>query len=156
MSKKKRVVDLVQDIAGPYCKENSLELVDVEFVKEGPHRYLRVMIDKEGGVSLDDCQLVSRFLNKKMDKLDPIEEMYFLEVTSPGVERELKRDEDFEKYIGHKVQVKLFQPIEGQKVFTGTIKSYQDGKFTLEREEGSDLEIPRSKAAVVKLVVDFN
>lgn len=152
---KKRVVDIVNDIVDDYCKSNGLELVQVEFVKEGPHRYLRVMIDKDGGVSLDDCGLVSKFLNKKLDDIDPIEENYFLEVTSPGVERELKRDEDYDKYKGETVQAKLFQPMDGEKVIQGKLVGLKDNKIVLDREDGKTIEIPKSKAAVVKLVVKF-
>jgi len=152
---KKRVVDVVSEIVGNYCKSNDLEFVDVEFVKEGPHRYLRVMIDKDGGVSLDDCGLVSKHLNKRLDEIDPIEENYFLEVTSPGVERELKKDEDFEKYSGEKVQVKLFQPMDGEKVIQGILEGLSDNKIIINREDGSTVEIPKSKTAVVKLLVNF-
>ncbi len=152
---KKRVVDVVSDIVDKYCKSNDLELVDVEFVKEGPHRYLRIMIDKDGGVSLDDCGLVSKYLNKKLDDIDPIEENYFLEVTSPGVERELKKDEDYDKYAGKLIQVKLFQPLDGEKVISGTLESLTDNKIVINREDGSSIEIPKSKAAVVKLLVNF-
>jgi len=152
---KKRVVDVVSEIVDVYCKSNDLELVDVEFVKEGPHRYLRVMIDRDGGVSLDDCGLVSKYLNKKLDDIDPIEENYFLEVTSPGVERELKKDEDFEKYIGELVQAKLFQPIDGEKVIRGNLVGLKDNKILIDRDNGNVIEIPKSKAAVVKLLVNF-
>lgn len=85
------MVELVRELIEGYCTENDLEIVDIEFVKEGPHRYLRIIIDKEDGIGLDDCGLVSKFLNKKLDEVDPIEENYFLEVTSPGVERQLKK-----------------------------------------------------------------
>ena len=153
--RKKRVVDVVSEIVDVYCKSNDLELVDVEFVKEGPHRYLRVMIDRDGGVSLDDCGLVSKYLNKKLDDIDPIEENYFLEVTSPGVERELKKDEDFEKYIGELVQAKLFQPIDGEKVIRGNLVGLKDNKILIDRDNGNVIEIPKSKAAVVKLLVNF-
>ncbi len=152
---KKRVVDVVRELISDYCAENDLEIVDIEFVKEGPHRYLRIIIDKDGGIGLDDCGLVSKFLNKKLDEVDPIEENYFLEVTSPGVERELKKDEDFEKYAGQMVQANLFQPIEGEKVIQGKLVGLKDNMIIIDREDASTLEIPKSKAAVVKLLVTF-
>jgi len=153
--KRKRVVDLVADIAQPFLAQHGLEFVDVEFVKEGPFRYLRVMIDRNEGVSLDDCSLVSKFLNKELDRLDPIEENYFLEVTSPGVERELTREKDFVRYQDHKVQANLFAPIDGQKVVVGLLKSMVNEELTIEREDGKNIVIPMSKVSLVKLVVDF-
>ncbi len=154
---RRKVVDVVGDVVSKFCSSNGLELVDVQFVKEGPHRYLRVVIDKENGVSLDDCGDVSKFLNKKLDQMDLVEEQYFLEVTSPGVERELKRDEDFEKYSGKLVQAKLFQPVNGQKVIQGVLIGLnEDKKIIIEMENKEKFEVPKSKAAVVKLVVDFD
>ncbi|MBN2900155.1 MAG: ribosome maturation factor RimP [Clostridia bacterium] len=155
MKKKTRVVDIVADIATPICKAQNLELVDVEFVKEGPHRYLRLTIDKEEGVSLDDCEAVSRALNEELDRLDPIEENYFLEVTSPGVERELKRDVDFKKFAGKTVQVKLYQAISGQKVIEGILVGLKDG-YILVETGGKTIEIPKDKASTVKLLVTFD
>lgn len=152
---RKRVVDVVGDIASKFCTSNGLELVDVLFVKEGPHRYLRVIIDKPEGVSLEDCGKLSQYLNKKLDSVDPIEEHYFLEVTSPGVERELKKEIDFARYTGQQVQAKLFQPVEGQKVIQGTLLGLDDGKISIKKENGQTILIPKSKAAVVKLLVTF-
>ncbi len=154
---RRKVVDVVGDVVSKFCGSNRLELIDVQFVKEGPHRYLRVVIDKEDGVSLDDCGDVSKFLNKKLDEMDLIEEQYFLEVTSPGVERELKRDEDFKKYSGKLVQAKLFQPINGQKVIQGILNGLnEDKKIIIQSENGECFEVPKSKVALVKLVVDFD
>ncbi len=152
---KKRVVEVVRELITDHCKENDLEIVDIEFVKEGPHRYLRIIIDKDGGVGLDDCGLVSKLLNKRLDEVDPIEEEYFLEVTSPGVERELKKEEDFEKYSGEMIQANLFQPIDGEKVIQGKLVGLKDNKIIIDREDASTVEIPKSKAAVVKLLVTF-
>ena len=152
---KKRVVEVVRELIADHCKENDLEIVDIEFVKEGPHRYLRIIIDKDDGVGLEDCGLVSKFLNKRLDEVDPIEEEYYLEVTSPGVERELKKDEDFEKYSGKMVQANLFQPIDGEKVIQGTLVGLKENKIIIDREDASTVEIPKSKAAVVKLLVTF-
>lgn len=153
--KKRRVVDIVRDIAEPHCKSSGLELVDVEFVKEGPFRYLRVIIDKEEGVSLDDCSLVSKFLNVKLDELDPIEENYFLEVTSPGIERELKKPEDFKRFAGKTVQLKLFTPVDGQKVFKGTLVGLEDQMVKIGIEDKT-IDIPKEKISSVKLVVNFD
>lgn len=156
MSKKRRVVDVVEDVLTPFLTSNAIELVDVEFVKEGPYRYLRVTIDKEDPVTLDDCQMVSKFLNQKLDTLDPIEEQYFLEVTSPGVERTLKKDNDYKKYAGREVQLKLFQPFDGQKLIVGILEGLIDDHIVVQHESMGRIEIPKSKVSITKLVVHFD
>lgn len=153
--KKKRVVDVVEEVLKPFLSTQDMELVDVEFVKEGPYRYLRVTIDNEQGISLDDCAEVSRYLNTKLDKLDPIEEQYFLEVTSPGVERVLKKDTEFKKYAGSQVQLKLYQPYEGQKVFSGVLVGLEDDNVVIQHETMGLVKIAKSKVSLTKLVVDF-
>ena len=153
--KKKRVVDVVEEILTPFVKTHNMEIVDVVFVKEGPYRYLRVTIDKDEPVTLDDCSLVSQFLNQKLDSLDPIEEQYFLEVTSPGVERVLKKESEFEKFKGQMVQLKLFHTFEGQKALTGTLIGLIDDHIVIENDHMGRVEIPKSKVSVTKLVVDF-
>lgn len=155
MKRKRRVVDIVSDIATPICEANNLELVDVEFVKEGPHRFLRLTIDKEEGVALEDCELISRGLNEELDRLDPIEENYFLEVSSPGLERELKRDADYKKYEGKLIQAKLYQALNGQKVVEGILIGLKDG-YILVQVDNETIEIPKDKASTVKLVVSFD
>lgn len=154
--KKRRVVDVVEEIVTPYLKERDFELVDVEFVKEGPYRYLRVTIDSEPGISLDDCADVSRYINGKIDSVDPIEEQYFLEVTSPGVERPLKKDSDYAKFAGEKVQLKLYQPFEGQKVIVGELVGLENDNVIVNHEKMGKIEIPKSKVSLAKLVVDFD
>ncbi len=153
--KKRRVVDVVEEILTPFVATNNMEIVDIEFVKEGPYRYLRVTIDKEEPVTLDDCQMVSQFLNAKLDALDPIEEQYFLEVSSPGVERVLKKEKEFEKFIGREVQLKLFQAFEGQKVLNGKLVGLIDDHIVIEHEKIGKIEIPKSKVSLTKLVVEF-
>ncbi|MDK2865894.1 MAG: ribosome maturation factor RimP [Clostridiales bacterium] len=154
--RKKRVVDIVEEVLIPFLTAQKMELVDVEFVKEGPYRYLRVTIDNEAGISLDDCADVSRFLNDKLDKLDPIEEQYFLEVTSPGVERILKKDADFTRFAGRQVQMKLYQPYEGQKVIVGELVGLEEDSVVLNHEAMGTVKIPKSKVSLTKLVVDFD
>lgn len=153
--KKPRVVDVVRKVAEPICVEAEVELIDVEFVKEGPFRYLRLTIDKEEGVSLDDCSEVSRKLNAKLDQIDPIEEQYFLEVTSPGVERELKRPEDFERNIGKMVQAKLFTSVDGLKLIKGTLNAYSDGILTIEMG-AKMVELSKDKISSIRLVGKFD
>jgi ribosome maturation factor RimP len=154
---KKTVSKLVEDILLPFLQDKPYELVEVSFVKEGPHRYLRVTIDKEEGVSLDDCQLVSEFLSKELDRRDPIEENYFLEVESPGVERPLKKESDFEKFKGQRIEVKLYQTLNGQKVIQGILEDYKDEAIIVRGDISQSLiTIPHKKAASVKLMVDFS
>ena len=153
--KKRNVIDIVRNITLPYCEDNKLELIDVEFVKEGSIRYLRIVLDKEEGISLDDCSLLSKFLNKKLDSIDPIEENYLLEVSSPGVERVLKRDVDFEKFKNSKVNVKLFTPIDGEKVFDGVLLGLENTIVSILRNDESITKIAREKIATIKISVDF-
>lgn len=153
---KQKVTSLVSKIISPFIEENNFELVDVEFVKEGPHRYLRVYLDKEGGISLDDCKLVSEFLSKELDKVDPIEENYYLEVSSPGIERPLKKDSDFVKFKGKKVQAKLYQTYLGQKIFIGELIGLNDNQVEIKSDSsGNVVSIPREKIALIKIVAEF-
>jgi len=153
--KKKRVVDIVEELVVPFLEENNMELVDVEFVKEGPYRYLRVTIDKEEGISVDDTTFVSRFINEKLDTLDPIEEQYFLEVTSPGIERILKKDRDFEKFSGEIIEIKLYQTYEGLKLLKGELLGLENDHVIIINEKLGRVEIAKSKIAQSKIVVDF-
>jgi ribosome maturation factor RimP len=151
---KKKVSEIVEQILGKYMIDNNYELVDVEFVKEGAHRYLRIYADKEGGITLDDCQNISQYLSAILDDQDPIKENYFLEVSSPGLERPLKKDSDFEKYKGRKVEAKLFQPINGQKLIMGELEGLKENIVFI-NENDSIIEIPKDKIALIKLVVEF-
>ncbi len=152
---KKRVVDIIEEIVNPFLEEKELELVDIEFVKEGQHRYLRVYLDKENGISLDDCQEVSVYLSEKLDKLDPIKENYFLEVSSPGVERPLKKERDFEKYKGRLVEARLYHTLNGEKVFEGKLLGLKENKIIIDRDAKGTIEIPKDKVALVKLLINF-
>lgn len=150
-SKTQQVEPLVAELARPVCEARSLELVDVEFVKEGSARYLRLYIDKEGGVDFDDCEAVSRAVGKQLDELDPIPEAYFLEVSSPGIERPLKRDEDFQRFAGLSVSCHLFAPLNGQKLWTGELLGLEDGHILLRLETGDELRIPKDACSKVHL-----
>ncbi len=160
MKKKKvRVVDLIRDWFEKMAKAEleAYELVDVAFVKEGSNRYVRVFIDKAGGVSIDDCAEVSKVLNAMLDKVDPVEENYILEVSSPGVERPLKKPEHFLRFKGKLAQVKLYFPLDGAKVIEGRIVDYIEGNVIMSRgEKGELIEIPYDKIAAAKLLFDFN
>lgn len=112
---RKEIEEIVTEIANPVVNKHSFELVDVEFIKEGSSWYLRIYIDKPGGITIDDCQVVSEEISDILDKEDPIPHSYFLEVSSPGLDRPLKKESDFERFKGELVEVKVFKPIEGKK-----------------------------------------
>lgn len=148
----KRIEELIQ----PTVTEMGYELVDVEFVKEGPNWYLRIFIDKEGGVTIDDCEAVSKTLEKIFDEKDPIEQAYFLEISSPGIDRPLKKKEDFIKYNGEMVDVKLYKPYEGSKEYTGKLVGYDenDGTVTIEVDD-KNIAFTKKEIAGIRLAVIF-
>ena len=126
-----KITDAVSKLALPVVEAQGCTLWDVEYVKEAGTYYLRIFIDKEGGVGIDDCEAVSRTLDPILDIEDPIPESYVFEVGSPGAERELKRPSDFEQFIGNEVEIKTYRPIEGQKTFVGILREYRDGDVTI-------------------------
>ncbi len=139
----------------PLMEKHQFELVDVEFVKEAGNWFLRVYIDKPGGITIDDCELISRALSDRLDEEDFIVESYILEVSSPGLGRPLKKEKDFVRSQGQSVEVKLFRPIEKQKEFTGILKSWDKDSVTLEFEEEAMLTIERANIALIRLAFDF-
>ncbi len=152
---RKKIEDIVTELALPIAEKHSFELVDVEYLKEGAHWYLRVYIDKPGGITIDDCQMVSEELGKKLDKADPIQQSYYLEVSSPGLDRPLKKERDFERYKGEQVEVKLFQPVDKQKVFEGELLGLENNIISIKLDDGSVMEFDRDKTATVKRVIKF-
>lgn len=158
---KRKVEDLVTELVLPIVEKNSFELVDVEFVKEGANWFLRVYIDKEGGITLDDCQIVSEELSVLLDEKDPINRRYFLEVSSPGIERPLKKDRDFERFKGSLVKVKTFNAIDGKKSFEGELVGLIDNKIVIKTDTGrtdddkSVMEFDRDKVAMVRKTFKF-
>lgn len=157
---KVRIKDLVEDILNPFLSENGLELYNVEFMKEAKDWFLRVYIDKEEGseeeyVSTDDCEKVSRFLSGKLDESDPIEQNYYLEVSSPGMDRTLIKEKDFVRYAGKQVDVNLYQAIDGKKAFTVELVGIRNENLVIIDENKKEIEIPMSKVAKTKLAVIF-
>lgn len=150
---KKRVTDIVKELILPIIDNTGLELVDIEFVKEGQNWFLRVYIDKDDGVTLDDCQMVSESLSEKLDEVDPISQNYYLEVSSPGLDRPLKTDRDFEKYKGRLIEVYLYEPIEGKKVMEGLLIERTKDNVVIKSEQDSLIDIPKDKISKVKLSV---
>ena len=143
-----------EQLVQPIVDENHFELVDVEYVKEGANWYLRVYADKEGGINIDDCVLLSRALEAKLDEEDFIEDAYILEVSSPGLGRPLKKDKDFERSLGKDIEIKLYRPIEKQKEWEGTLVSYDTESITVRLEE-KGMTIARNDIALVRLALDF-
>jgi ribosome maturation factor RimP len=155
MAKKEEYEQKTERLLEPIMSEHHFEVVDVEYVKEGSNWYLRAYIDKPGGITVDDCELVSRALSDLLDKHDFIPDAYILEVSSPGLGRQLKKEKDFKRSLGEEVDVKLYKAIEKQKQFTGILKAYDEEKITLEFEEGETLEIPRQNISLIRLAFDF-
>ena len=153
MAKGGNTVKTVWEIVEPFAQELGLRIWDVRFLKEGSSWYLRIFIDKDGGVSIDDCVDLTHAINKPLDEADPIEQAYFLEVSSPGVERDLVRDEHFEAYIGEKIKVKMIRPIEGKREFSGILSDYSDGNITISLDEGG-FTFTKKEASWIK-VDDF-
>lgn len=157
---KVKIKDLVEQILNPFLDENGLELYNIEFVKEAKDWFLRVFIDKteeseEEYVNTDDCEKVSRFLSQKLDESDPIEQNYYLEVSSPGMDRTLFKEKDFIRYAGKQVDVNLYQSIEGKKLITGELVGIIENNLVIIDEQSKRIEIPINKVAKTKLAVIF-
>ena len=155
MAKREEYERKTEQLLEPILKENNFELYDVEFVKEAGTFYLRAFIDKEGGININDCELVSRRLSDLLDEKDFIPDAYILEVSSPGLGRALKKDKHFEKSIGEEVEIKLFKAVDKQKEFTGYLESFNDEVIIISDEAENELEFERSNIASVRLVVHF-
>ena len=147
-----RLTEQVAELALPIVEEEGCTLWDVEYVKEAGSRYLRVFIDREGGVSIDDCERISRRLDPVLDEADPIAESYIFEVGSAGADRELKRPEDFAQFMGNEVELKLYRPVSGSKRYVGVLKAYEDGAVSIE-QNGSHLRFEKDQIAQVRLYV---
>ncbi|MEL7604838.1 MAG: ribosome maturation factor RimP [Sedimentibacter saalensis] len=152
---KKSIESSVQDLVEDIIRSSEIELVDIEYVKEGPFKYLRVYLDKAEGITVDDCADVSRALNKKLDEVDLIKEQYFLEVSSPGVERPFKTDADYQKNIGNFVEVKFYKPIDGRKSVEGILSKKQDNQVVIQAgEEQIKIEV-KDISKINRVLEDF-
>ena len=149
-----KVTDLVTEFARPVVEANGCQLWDVEFVREGSERYLRVYIDKDGGIDIEDCERIHRALDPILDEKDPIAESYHFEVCSAGLERALKRPGDFERFMGSPVLVKLYRPHNGLKEFPGILRGYEEGRVTVEAGKET-ITFEKSQIALVRLRVEF-
>ena len=146
-----RLTEQITALAQPIVEEEGCTLWDVEYVKEAGTRYLRVYIDKENGVSIDDCVDMSHALDKPLDDADPIDRSYCLEVSSPGIERALKRDSHFEQSVGKRVILKLIRPINGEREFRGTLSGYDSGNIEFTAEDGNKMIVNKKETSYVKL-----
>ena len=155
MTKSELYEQKTEAILQPIVDANGFELVDVEYVKEGGNWYLRAYIDKPGGITVDDCELVSRAANDLLDEQDFVEESYIFEVSSPGLGRPLKKEKDFQRSIGEEVEIRTFRPIEKQKEFYGILKSFDKTSVTIELEEEKEMQIARADIALIRLAFDF-
>ncbi len=154
-----KVIEVVEQIVEPIVNDLNLELVDIEYVKEGKSWFLRVFIDKEQGIDIEECGMVSEKLSEKLDELDPIPYNYFLEVSSPGAERPLKKQKDYDKAVGKNVHIKTYEPIDGEKIFEGVLTNFTGDTVTVEvkiKTRKKTIEIPFEKVASARLAVTFS
>ena len=152
---KKNIATEIEKLVLPITDANGLELVDVEYVKEGGEFFLRVYIDKEGGVSLNECELVTRALNPILDEKDPIKDNYYLEVSSPGLDRPLKKDKDFVRYQGRDVEIKLYKPINGSKLPEGELVGLTEDKNITVIIDNEEVEFNKKDVALIRIAIKF-
>ena len=155
MSKRDTYESRTEALLLPIMEANQFELVDVEYVKEGSSWYLRAYIDKEGGISIDDCELVSRALSDLLDQEDFIEEAYILEVSSPGLLRPIKKDKDFQRNVGKEIEVHLFKMMDKKKELIGILTAFDADTLTLQTEE-KEIRLNRKEAALIRPYIEFD
>ena len=153
---RKNTAAVAEELAQPILDEMGLLLWDVVYEKEGSGWYLRYYVDKEGGIDINDCEAFSRAVEKALDAADPIEGSYTLEVSSPGIERQLTRDWHFEALMGEQLLVRLIRPVEGVRDFIGTLTAYADGVLTLLLDEETEMNVERGETAFIRLYNDFS
>lgn len=150
----KQIEQIVMSIAQPIAQDMGVYVVDIEFKKESKDWFLRIYIDKDGGVSIDDCEQLSRRFSDEIDKTDPIEQNYCLEVSSPGADRKLQKEREFLYYLGRNVDVKLYQAIDGNKKFSGVLKSFSDKTAVIDCG-GKLMEVAQNQAVYIRLAFTF-
>jgi len=154
MSKKEAYESRTEALLMPIIEENKYDLVDVDYIKEGTNQYLRAYIDKPGGITIDDCEIVSRALSEALDREDFISEAYILEVSSPGLGRLLKKEKDYERSIGKDVEIRTYRPIDKEKEFMGALMSYTKDTVTIIVNE-EEKTFTKSDIALIRLAFDF-
>ena len=153
---KKNTAAIAEELAAPILEEMGLQLWDVVYEKEGSGWYLRYYVDKEGGIDINSCEAFSRAISDVLDEADPIDGSYTLEVSSPGIERQLTRDWHFETLMGQQLLVRLIRPVEGVRDFIGTLTDYRDGTLTLLLDEKTEMNVERGETAFIRLYNDFS
>lgn len=155
MSKRESYEQRTEELLIPILERLQFELVDVEYVKEGTTWYLRAFIDKEGGITVNDCELVAREMNEILDREDYIEDSYVFEVSSPGLGRPLKKEKDYARAMGQLLEIRTYRALNGEKEFYGQLKAYDDTSVTIEQEDGNDLILKKNEIALIRLAFDF-
>lgn len=153
--KKSELESMVTEIVSPIIAKYNYELVDVEYAKEGPNMFLRVFIDKLGGVTIDDCQKVSEQLSNLLDEKDPIQDNYFLEVSSPGLDRPLKNNEDLDRSINKDIEISLYRQLNGKKKYIGKLIDFDDENILIKDEKNDEIEINREIISKINLAIKF-
>lgn len=155
MSVREQYEQKAEAIAEPIVSSFGFELVDVEYVKEAGTWYLRLYIDKEGGITINECEAVSRLFSDKLDEEDFIDDAYIMEVSSPGLGRPLKKEKDFRRSVGKEVEIRTYRPIEKQKEFFGILSAYDDTHVTITLENQETMVFQRAEIALIRLAFDF-
>ena len=155
LSKREDFEQRTEELLIPILEKYEFELVDVEYVKEAGTWYLRAYIDKPGGIAINDCEVVSRELSDLLDQKDFIDDSYILEVSSPGLGRQLKKERDFARSIGAEVEIRTYRMVEGRKEFTGVLEEYDSESVTVSYEDGTKQNFDRKEIALIRLAFDF-
>ena len=155
MSKREAYEARTEELITPILERMQFELVDVEYVKEGATWYLRTYIDKEGGITVNDCEAVAREMNEILDREDYIEDSYVFEVSSPGLGRPLKKEKDYARSMGKELEIRTYRAIDKKKEFYGILTSYDEKTVTIETEDGSELTLEKADIALIRLAFDF-
>ena len=155
MAKREIYEEKTEALLQPIIERHAFELVDVEYVKEGSQWYLRVYIDKPGGITIDDCEVVSREFSEILDVQDYIEDSYIFEVSSPGLGRPLKKEKDFQRNLGKEVEIRTYRMVDKQKEFRGILKQYDSDTVTIEQEDGTERVFVKKDMALIRQAFDF-
>ena len=155
MSKRQMYETQTEHWITPILERNNFELVDVEYVKEGSTWYLRAYIDKEGGITVDDCEIVAREMNEILDREDYIEDSYVFEVSSPGLGRPLKKEKDYARSMGKRLEIRTYRAIEHEKEFYGVLTAYDSDSVTITKDDGAEMKFAKSDMALIRLAFDF-
>ena len=155
MSRREEYEQKAEELITPIVEANGFELVDVEYVKEGGTWYLRAYIDKEGGITVDDCEIVSRAFSDRLDAEDFIDDAYIMEVSSPGLGRPLKKEKDYKRSMGKELEIRTYRAIERNREFYGILTAYDDNSVTILEEDGTERVFQKSDIALIRLAFDF-